>query len=57
MSNQYSSRSSNQAGGLIQGSTTRPTTQIGGFEGDAIRETLLRWSSIGDGREDIVIHG
>lgn len=27
------------------------------YEIDAIRETFLKWSSIGEGQEDVVIHG
>lgn len=29
----------------------------GNYESDAINETLLRWSSTGEGQGDIVIHG
>lgn len=56
MNTQYSSRSTNQPTNVPQNQASRPI-QSGGFENDAIRETLLKWSSFGDGREDVVIRG
>lgn len=42
--------------------TTPQTTNLntensGNYESQAIQETILQWSSIGDGRGDVVIHG
>ncbi len=28
-----------------------------GFENEAVRETLLKWSSFADGNDSVVIHG
>lgn len=34
-----------------------PNNNLGNYENQAIQEAILQWSSVGDGRSDIVIHG
>jgi hypothetical protein len=50
MSYQYGQKPATQPTNVPQAPTNRPSNQLGGFESDAIRETLLKWSSLGDGR-------
>ncbi len=53
----------NQAQSRIPASNTTSnisnvnTANLGNYENQAIQDAILQWSSVGDGRGDIVIHG